>query len=202
MAKRRSQQRSEENLLAGLEQALVTVARPGPLVVGWRWRYELVLIVGIPVGVYLLLDRGGPGAILAGAVVVAGTALPAIRRRLVARIRCIVTAHRIRTGCAQARIHTRQGKLPVILRTSPAPYGERVLVWCRAGTSVEDFESARSLLATACWSTDVRVVTRDPRHAHLVVLSVIRQRRGSADPTGAVPMLKSWNEDTWALPPR
>jgi hypothetical protein len=79
----------------------------------------------------------------------------------------------VRTGCAQARIHSRQGRLPFVLLTSTAPHGERVLLWCRAGTSIEDFVAARPLLTAACWAADVRV-TPSNRHAQLVILNVYR----------------------------
>ena len=49
---------------------------------------------------------------------------PPSRRRFTARAWCVITPHRVRTGCAQAWIHTRDGHLPVVLYTVPAGFGE------------------------------------------------------------------------------
>jgi hypothetical protein len=64
----------------------------------------------------------------------------------------------------------------VILLTTRQPFGERVYLWCRAGTTASDFTAVRELLATACWADDVRV-RRGDRHAQLVCLDVIRHPR-------------------------
>jgi hypothetical protein len=85
-----------------------------------------------------------------------------------------MTAHRVRTGCAQAWIHNRYGKLPFILWTRSQLSGERVYLWCRAGISATDFGSARELLAAACMAKRV-AVSQHARYAHLVALDVIRR---------------------------
>jgi hypothetical protein len=79
------------------------------------------------------------------------------------------------TGCAEAWIQTRYGKLPVILLTSPRPYGERAYVWCPAGVSQEDFEEARDILCSACWATNIEVSSSD-RYSHIVILDLFRYR--------------------------
>jgi hypothetical protein len=101
------------------------------------------------------------------------TVSPDARYWLITHVRCIVTAHRIRTGCAQAWVQTRYGKLPIILLTTPRPYGERAYIWCPAGISVEDFEEARDLLRSACWASDIQIMP-STRYTHIVVLDVIR----------------------------
>jgi hypothetical protein len=101
------------------------------------------------------------------------TVSPDARYWLAAHARCIVTAHRIRTGCAQSWIQTRYGKLPIILLTTPRPYGERAYIWCPAGISVEDFEQARDLLRSACWASEIQIMS-STRYSHIVVLDVIR----------------------------
>jgi len=112
---------------------------------------------------------------LAALALLAGAALlwtPA-RRHLLARAWCIITPHRVRTGCAQAWIHSRYGKIPIVLRTTRQPFGERVHLWCRAGTSAIDFTTARPLLMTACWARDIRI-TASERYPQLITLDVIR----------------------------
>ena len=94
---------------------------------------------------------------------------------MIARAWCVITPHRIRTGCRHAWVQTRDGRLPVILYTTPAAFGERVTLWCRAGITHGDLEGARDILRAACWASDVRVVA-SARYAHVVVLEVIRHR--------------------------
>src|SRR5690349_8936881 len=171
---------------AGLYYEWVTVARANPAVAAWRWRYELGLLGALAVAF------AGLG-LVAGLVAIANTAgllgtlaalFPALRRHLAARFWCVVTPHRVRVGCVQAWIHSRYGKIPVILLTTRQPFGERVYLWCRAGTMASDFVEARELLAAACWADDVRV-WRGERHAQLVCLDVIRHQP-SPGPDGPV----------------
>jgi hypothetical protein len=160
---------------AGLEYAFGSVARANPIVAAWRWRYELAMVsalaaiwLGLAPAAAIWLTAG-----LAGAL--AGLAcFPAGRRFLAARTWCIITPHRVRAGCAQAWIHSRYGKLPIIVLTRRQPFGERVYLWCRAGISAADFSSASKLLAAACWAQDVQV-SHHARYAHLVALDVIRR---------------------------
>lgn len=163
------------DLLSELQRGLRPVAPPSVLVVLWRWRWEVAIFAGLPAGITLLIARIGlPESLAMIGVLAATLALPEVRHSLGARIRCVVMAHRVRTGCAQAWIQTRSGKLPVILLTSPRSYGERVYVWCRAGISREDFEGARDVLQSACWAGEVWVSSH-PRYSHIVILDVIRR---------------------------
>ncbi len=164
---------------SGLQRLVTPVARPNPVVVAWRWRYEL----GAATSLGLVLAELDHVAGVAGLVVVAVTATgaamfvgawPPARRLAAARLRCVVTPHRIRTGCAQAWVHTRYGKIPIVVWTSARPFGERVWVWCRAGTATGDLESARDQLIAACWAQDVRI-TAHPRFAHLAAIDVVRR---------------------------
>ena len=167
--------RSTRQALAGLQYALSVVAKPNPPVLFWRWRYELILGIGLP-GALIVLGGLSVMLITLGVLVLlAGAALlwaPA-RRHLLARVWCIITPHRVRTGCAQGWIHSRYGKIPIVLLTTREPFGERVHLWCRAGTSAVDFTSARLLLMTACWARDIRV-TASERYPQLIALDIIR----------------------------
>jgi hypothetical protein len=160
---------------AGFEYAMGTVARANALVAAWRWRYELAATVGLA-AMWATLGATVAGALTAGlATALTLTACSARGRRLlVARWWCIVTPHRVRTGCTQAWIHSRYGKIPIVLLIRRQPLGERVYLWCRAGTSAADFRSARKALAAACWARDVQV-HRHARYAHVVALDVIRR---------------------------
>jgi hypothetical protein len=160
---------------AALVYAIGTVPRANPVVAAWRWRYELVASATFA-AVWIALDTPAAAALTGG--LVAALALTACfaqgRRLLAARVWCIVTAHRIRTGCAQAWIHTRSGKIPFLIWTGSRPTGERVYLWCRAGTSATDFRSAHKLLAAACMAKHIDV-SHHARHTHLIALDVIRR---------------------------
>jgi hypothetical protein len=173
MSRGRSRRRAEANLLTNL--ALGRTPRAASLALPWRWRYELLLAIGAPLGALMTARALGPDRSLVEATIL-GFALglwSPSRRVLLGRAWCIITPHRVRVGCVEARIYNRRGRLPIILRTSLEPFGERVRIWCTAGTSAEDFQSARSILTAACWAVDVRI-ERSVRHAHLVTLDVIR----------------------------
>ena len=192
MASGRPRRPNDPSVLASVETALSTVARPGILARAWHWRYELGLVTGLATvalaGGYLL------GA--AWLIAIAGTGLalltaalvwPPSRRRLIVRVWCVITPHRVRTGCTHAWVQTRDGRLPVVLYTTPAEFGERVTLWCRAGITAGGLEAARDVLRAACWASDVRVMASE-RYPHIVVLEVIR-RFPAGRPGRAVP---SW----------
>ena len=167
---------STRQALAALQYALGTVPPPNPLVFVWRWRYELTLGIGLPVALFVL---GGItvmlGSVAAIAVLVGGALSWApTRRYLIARVWCIITPHRVRVGCVQAWIHSRRGKIPIVLVTTRQSFGERVHIWCRAGTSAVDFTSAVPLLTAACWARDIRI-NGNERFAQRITLDVIRQ---------------------------
>ncbi len=156
-----------------------TARRPLPPIVAWRWRYEIALVVAVPMVVVFLLAIMGWRWTMADIVlfgIFVAVCAPA-RLAIMARARCVVTAHRIRTGCAEAYLVSRRGALPLICSTTPTPLGEQVRLWCPAGIVAADFEAVAELLAAACWAREVRI-TRDPEHPHLVTVDVIRYPGG------------------------
>jgi hypothetical protein len=189
---------------AALELALGKAGRASPAVAAWRWRYELLAAAGLA-AIWATLPVADAAAVTGAlAAALAGTAcLPAGRAFLTARAWCIVTPHRLRAGCTQGWIHSRSGKIPAVLLTRCRPFGERVYLWCRAGTSAEDLSAARGLLAAACWADDIRV-SRHPRHAHIVAVDVIRRESAleSADGggTGAGVFLDAARADAGPAP--
>jgi hypothetical protein len=168
----------DPSVLDSVETALRTVARPGIHEVTWNWRHEIILIVG-PIGIAITIGYTVGldwliGIAAAAAALLAGVLLrPRSRRWLIARAWCIITPHRFRTGCVHAWVQSRRGRLPVVIRTRPTAFGERMLIWCRAGIVSSDLEAARYVIAAACWAKDVRVIPLD-RYRHLVILEVIR----------------------------
>jgi hypothetical protein len=199
MASGRPRQRNDPSVMASVEAAVSAVARPGLIAWMWHWRYELGLIAGVLLGTIGIGYTLGLGWLIAAATAamtigVAAMAWPPSRQRVMARAWCVITPHRVRTGCTHAWIQTRDGRLPVVLYTVPAEFGERVWLWCRAGITAGDLEAARDILRTACWASDVRVVV-DDRRSHIVVLEVIR-RLPAGPHTGGRPDL------AWPYPSR
>jgi hypothetical protein len=162
--------------LVDLELALAPRCHPNPLVLLWRWRYELGLLAAALLTAVVVVRTDSVLAVLGTGALIGGglAAWPAGRRLLAVRVWCIVTPHRVRTACAQAWIHSRSGKIPIVLWTSAQPYGERVRLWCRAGTMAADLEVQRAMLATTCWAEDARVV-RSRRRPQIVTLEVVRR---------------------------
>lgn len=181
MASGRPQEPNDPSVMASVEAAIRTAARPGIIALAWHWRYELCLITGLAVvglasgyalGAAWLIAIAATGL----AILAAATAWPPARKRIIARAWCVITPHRIRTGCMHAWVQTRDGRLPTVLYTRLTPFGERVTMWCRAGITAADLEAARDILCAACWASDVRVVT-NPCYRHIVVLEVIHRPR-------------------------
>ncbi len=196
MALGRPRRPNDPSIMASVETAVSTVSRPGLVGRMWHWRYELALIAGLPlvaVGIGFTLGAAALIALAATALAIGAAALlwTPVRRHLIARAWCIITPHRVRTGCTQAWIQTRDGRLPTVLYTTPTEFGERVLLWCRAGITAGDLHAARDILRAACWASDVRVIVHD-RRSHIVVLEVIRRlpaERPATQPSPAWPYL-------------
>ena len=180
MAGGRSRRPNDPSVLASLEKALSSATRPNPVVAGWRWRYELALMLTLAAVTFAIVQalgavwlrrhrHGRRGHWRCG---------QAGRRLLIRRAWCVITPHRLRTGCAHSWIQSRYGRLPVILFTTARPFGERVLLWCVAGISAEDLRGAKDALVAACWAADMRI-TASEQHAHLVIVDVIRRVRPS-----------------------
>jgi len=166
----------DTRLTTDLRRALTTVAAPNPLVATWRWRYEIAVVAAVTASLTVAIISIGVWPALGVVTVVTVTVLcwPPARQWVVNRAWCVITAHRVRVGCVEAMIYSSRGKIPVILWTAHRPFGERVLLWCRAGISVSDFRPNRVILTSACWAQDVAVLP-DQRHPHLVTLDVIRR---------------------------
>lgn len=165
---------------------LVRMLRPPPVhrpsvaraVAGWVWRHlpELLLVVLLVRFWAWASPRIGPQWTVA-AIAALGLAVfgwPVSRRAVLAVGWCAVTRHRLHTALVEVRATTRDGRLPLFLAVMPAPFGERVRLWCRAGISAEDLADESDRLRAALWARDVRV-TRDRRWSALVVVDVVRR---------------------------
>ena len=74
----------------------------------------------------------------------------------------------------ETRMHTRSGRLSLVLRIHPTEVGERALIWCRAGICFEDFEAHTGEIAAACYAREARI-ERSKRWAQLVQVNIVRR---------------------------
>jgi hypothetical protein len=155
---------------------LVVYPRPGLVTLAWRGRTEIAFVLVALLFWRTLQPALGSGWVLALAVAVPGLALavPATRRWIIARSYCVLTRHRLYAAFREIRATTRIGRLPLILRVSPTPTGERAVLWCRAGVCAEDLEARIDHLRAACWARDVRVV-RSARWPQVVITEFVRR---------------------------
>jgi hypothetical protein len=162
----------------------------------WRFRTELTGLLAATAGAWELakaITLAWALIILAMLALAAVTVSP-IRRLAVRRAWCVLSRHRIQRVCFETRMHTRSGRLPLVLRITPTEVGERALIWCRAGICAEDFEAHAPEIAAACYARQVRIeanrrwaqlvqldiVRRDTLAPHLVIISGLAKGRGRA----------------------
>jgi hypothetical protein len=140
--------------------------------VAWRWRTELLILTATAAAIWRLayLITLTWAAVAVGLVLVIIGVLPWTRRRFW----CVLARHRIHRLCWEARLHTRSGRLPLVLWTRPTKVGERLHLLCRAGICAEDFQAHTGELRAACYAREARV-TRNTRWSHLITIDIIRR---------------------------
>jgi hypothetical protein len=168
--------REQRQLVRALRPAPVYRPSLGRALAGWAWRHAVeLLVLGLLLWAWSWCSaRIGSHETAAAALTLALTVavVGPVRRVVLALVWCSVTHHRLHAGLVEVRATTRAGRLPVFVSVVPAPFGERVRLWCRAGISAEDIEDESDRLRAALWCRDVRVI-RDPRRSALV--EVIRR---------------------------
>ncbi|MDL5157807.1 hypothetical protein [Actinomycetospora termitidis] len=126
-----------EDLLGAIDHAIRPVRRPNPLVLLWRWRYEVLLVAAL-----IALAPWFAGLtpfVVVGLVALATLPLgiPQVRHLVWLRVRAVVLQHRLRTAFRTARIHTNNGRIPVILWTSPRTLADRVHLFLPGGLTAD-----------------------------------------------------------------
>jgi hypothetical protein len=142
----------------------------------WRFRTEVTILTLVSAG-YATLARLMSlvlAAVAVGGLVLILAVLPPTRRFFVRRFWCVLSRHRIQKVCFETRMHTRSGRLPLILRIHPTEVGERAWIWCRAGICFEDFEAHTGEIAAACYAREARV-QRSARWAQIVTVNIVRR---------------------------
>src|SRR5215813_6582315 len=162
----------------------------------WRFRTEVITVLAVVAG-FGELTRAFTTiwAVVALIGVVATLiALPWTRRFIIRRAWCVLSRHRIQKVCFETRMHTRSGRLPLVLRICPTEVGERALIWCRAGICAEDFEAHTPEIAAACYARQARV-EGNKRWAQLLNLDIVRRDTLGAHqviPSGIARMSPKW----------
>jgi hypothetical protein len=146
--------------------------RPGPITLAWRWRTEIALTVALVGLTYALARLMG---FISSVLVIAATAavlcaVPPTRRWMVRRGWCVFTRHRLYRVFQETWTTTRMGRLPLIMRVSPIDQGVRVVVWCRAGISVERLHRIRREIRDGCLAKEVYFQPPDPPFAHIEII--------------------------------
>ncbi len=141
----------------------------------WRWRTETAIttVTASLTGWLAATLTLTTALIITGAVVAALLVIPATRHQITRRAWCLITRHRLQRACWETRMHTRSGRIPLVMWIRPTDVGERAWLLCRAGTCAEDFEANAPEIRTACGAIEART-TRHRRWSQLVIIDVIR----------------------------
>jgi hypothetical protein len=142
----------------------------------WGLRVELAAALAVLLAwrwLAALLGRG-PAALLLAAVIGGLLAVPAVRRRVVEVEHRARVGRRWATACRYAGLATASDRVPRIVRHSLVPAGDRLLVRLPAGSSTAALAEAAEQVAVILDVREVRV-TRDPDHAALAQVTVVRR---------------------------
>lgn len=141
----------------------------------WRWRTELTLIAATLAGYFRLaaaITATWAAITLAGMLAVA-LAVPHSRRFLKRRAWCVISRHRLQRVFYETRMHTRAGRLPLILWIRPTRVGERGYILCRAGVCADDFDACKAEIGAACYAREARII-RNAKWSHFVTVDIVR----------------------------
>ena len=171
----RSSARTRKDSPYPLDRMFVQVHRSAAGVL-WRFRTEMAACLAAAAGTWEL-DRAVAATwtvVIFTVTAVVITVLPSTRRQVSRRVCCVLSRHRIHRVCFETRMHTRSGRLPLVLRIYPTQVGERAVIWCRAGICAEDFELNAAEIAAACYARQARIEGHR-RWAQIVILDIVRR---------------------------
>ena len=172
---RSSSVRNHRNNPYVLDRALVRVHH-GAAGTLFRFRTELAVLTAGTAGGWELAKAVTLtwAVVILTATTAVVTVLPWTRQFFIRRAWCVLSRHRIQKACYETRMHTRSGRLPLVLRIHPTQVGERALIWCRAGICTADFEAHTPEIAAACYARQARV-EGNKRWAQLLNLDIVRR---------------------------
>ncbi len=153
-----------------------------PAGIAWRWRTELILLAATLTGFIqlALVITVLWAAITFAGLLTAVLAVPHTRRFFTRRAWCVISRHRLQRVFYETRMHTRAGRLPLILWIRPTRVGERAHVLCRAGVCADDFDAYKAEIGAACYAREARVI-RNKKWSHFVTVDIIRHDPLTAD---------------------
>jgi hypothetical protein len=142
----------------------------------FRFRTELSTLLATMAGWWELAKTitVAWASITLAAVTLTIMTVPPSRRWVTRRAWCVLSRHRIQRVCFETRMHTRSGRLPLVLRIHPTEVGERALIWCRAGICAADFEAHAAEIAAACYARQARIEA-NRKWAQIVQLDIVRR---------------------------
>ncbi len=170
--------RNPRNQIYPAGEDLPAAGRSGPIVRLWRIRTELLLLAALTLFVLTLLSATQQGSwlpfILLSSAISAPAATRTGRNWIMAHVWCVVSRHRLQRVCLETTMHTRAGRIPLVLWITPTRTGEKALVLTRAGISAEEFDAYSEEIAAACWARSC-LVHRHLRRANLVLVEIVRR---------------------------
>ena len=164
----------------------------------FRFRTELATLTAMTAGGWELAKAvtfAWAVVILTGTTTVV-TVFPWTRQFIIRRAWCVLSRHRIQKVCYETRMHTRSGRLPLVLRIHPTQVGERALIWCRAGICAADFEAHMPEIAAACYARQASV-EGNKRWAQLLNLDIVRRDTLASHhviPSGIARLSPKWRQ--------
>ncbi|NRQ31375.1 hypothetical protein HII36_05915 [Nonomuraea sp. NN258] len=170
--------RNPRNQIFPANEDLPASGGGGLLVRLWRSRSELLFMAALALFTLTLLGATQQGRWVPFIVLTAAVSVPAATRMgrnwLVAHFWCVVSRHRLQRVCMETTMHTRAGRIPLVLWITPTRTGEKALMLTRAGICAEEFEAYNEEIAAACWARSAKVY-RHRRWAHLVIVEIVRR---------------------------
>lgn len=170
--------RNPRNQIYPAVEDLPPSGRSGLITRLWRVRTELLLIAALTLFTMAVLAATRDGAWLPFIVLSSAVSVPAATRYgrgwIAAHFWCVVTRHRLQRTCLETTMHTRAGRIPLVLWITPSVSGEKALILTRAGICAEEFEAYAEEIAAACWARNVKVY-RHRRWASLLIVEVVRR---------------------------
>ncbi|MEU1720164.1 hypothetical protein [Nonomuraea sp. NPDC005692] len=150
----------------------------GPLVRIWRVRSELMALGAVGLFVLALLGAARDGHWVPFVLLSSAVSVPAATRTgrnwALAHFWCVLSRHRLQRVCLETTMHTRAGRIPLVLWITPSARGEKALVMTRAGISAEEFDAYAEEIAAACWARSA-TVHRHRDRAHLLIVEIVRR---------------------------
>ncbi|MEV4174526.1 hypothetical protein [Nonomuraea sp. NPDC049709] len=170
--------RNPRNQIYPANEDLPGAGGGGPLVRLWRARAELLLLAGLAVFTLALLGATQEGRWVPFILLTSAISVPAAtrvgRNWIVAHFWCVMSRHRLHRVCLETTMHTRAGRIPLVLWITPTATGEKALILVRAGISAEEFEAYSEEIAAACWARSVNVYRHRTR-AQFLIVEIVRR---------------------------